>query len=168
MWIAQHNRKTFMKNLWSPWRMRYITEFKKNGCVFCAALKLEDGIENLILYRGGKAFVILNAFPYTSGHLMVLPYQHVPDLSDLDVATRSEMMELVTKTSQVLRAIYSPEGFNIGINMGEAAGAGIEEHIHIHIVPRWVGDTNFMTAVGQTRVLPEALEETYRRVKNAW
>jgi ATP adenylyltransferase len=99
---------------------------------------------------------------------MVLPYQHSPDLSDLDVETRAEMIELVTKTSQVLHEIYSPGGFNIGINMGEAAGAGIEEHIHIHIVPRWQGDTNFMTAVGQTRVLPEALEETYRRVKDAW
>ncbi|HSG25808.1 MAG TPA: HIT domain-containing protein [Anaerolineales bacterium] len=157
-----------MKHLWSPWRMRYITEFKKNGCVFCGALELEDGPENLIVSRGQKTFVILNAFPYTSGHLMVLPYQHVPDLSDLDAETRAEMMEMVTKSSQVLRTLYTPEGFNIGINMGEAAGAGIEEHIHIHIVPRWMGDTNFMTAVGQTRVLPEALDETYRRVKDAW
>jgi len=148
--------------------MRYITEFKKNGCVFCGALTLKDGPESLIISRGQTAFVILNAFPYTSGHLMVLPYQHVPDLSDLDSDTRAEMMELVTKSSQVLKTLYTPEGFNIGINMGEAAGAGIEEHIHIHIVPRWMGDTNFMTAVGQTRVLPEALDETYRRVKNAW
>lgn len=148
--------------------MRYINEFKKNGCVFCAALQEEDGPDNLVAIRGQKAFVILNAFPYTSGHLMVLPYQHAPDLSDLDAATRAEMLELVTKASQVLRQIYTPEGFNIGINMGQAAGAGIEEHIHIHIVPRWMGDTNFMTAVGQTRVLPEALEETYRRVKDAW
>ena len=148
--------------------MRYINEFKKNGCVFCAALQEEDGPDNLVAFRGQKAFVILNAFPYTSGHLMVLPYQHAPDLSNLDAATRAEMLELVTKASQVLRQIYTPEGFNIGINMGQAAGAGIEEHIHIHIVPRWMGDTNFMTAVGQTRVLPEALEETYRRVKDAW
>jgi len=148
--------------------MRYITEFKKNGCVFCDALELEDGPENLIVSRGQKTFVILNAFPYTSGHLMVLPYQHVPDLSDLDAETRAEMIEMVTKSSQVLRTLYTPQGFNIGINMGEAAGAGIEEHIHIHIVPRWMGDTNFMTAVGQTRVLPEALDETYRRVKDAW
>ena len=148
--------------------MRYITEFKKNGCVFCGALTLEDGPENLIISRGQKSFVILNAFPYTSGHVMVLPYQHVPDLSDLDADTRAEMMEMVTKSSQVLKKLYTPEGFNIGINMGEAAGAGIEEHIHIHIVPRWMGDTNFMTAVGQTRVLPEALEDTYRRVKDAW
>jgi len=148
--------------------MRYITEFKKNGCVFCNVLQHEDGPENLVVFRGEKAFVILNAFPYTSGHLMVLPYEHAPDLADLDAQTRAEMLELVTKTSQVLRSIYSPEGCNIGINMGEAAGAGIEEHIHIHIVPRWIGDTNFMTAVGQTRVLPEALEETYRRVKGAW
>ena len=157
-----------MKHLWSPWRMRYLTEFKKKGCVFCGALALEDGPENLIVSRGQRSFVILNAFPYTSGHLMVLPYQHVPGLSDLDEETRAEMMEMVTKSSQVLRTLYTPEGFNIGINMGEAAGAGIEEHIHIHIVPRWMGDTNFMTAIGQTRVLPEALEDTYRRVKDAW
>jgi ATP adenylyltransferase len=148
--------------------MRYITEFKKNGCVFCGMLQYEDGPENLIVNRGETTFVILNAYPYTSGHLMVLPYQHVPDLADLDTETRAEMMELVTKTTRVLKDIYSPEGFNIGINMGEAAGAGIEEHIHIHIVPRWKGDTNFMTAVGQTRVLPEALDETYRRVQDAW
>ena len=157
-----------MKHLWSPWRMHYLSNFKKDGCVFCAALEQVDGLENLIVNRGTKAFVILNAYPYTSGHLMVLPYRHVPDLTDLDADTRAEMIELVATASQLLRRLYSPEGFNIGINMGEAAGAGIEEHIHIHIVPRWQGDTNFMTAVGQTRVLPEALEETYRRVKGAW
>lgn len=157
-----------MKQLWSPWRMRYLSSFKKHGCVFCQALKQEDSSENLVVYRGEQAFVILNAFPYTNGHLMVLPYQHVPDLSDLDAGVRAEMMELVTKASQVLRGLYAPEGFNIGINMGAAAGAGIGEHIHIHIVPRWNGDTNFMTAVGQTRVLPEELSQTYRRVKDAW
>lgn len=157
-----------MKQLWSPWRMRYLSTFKKNGCVFCHALQREDSPENLIVFRGERAFVILNAFPYTNGHLMVIPYKHVPDLADLEPEIRAEMIELVTKASQVLRKVYSPEGFNIGINMGEAAGAGIEEHIHIHIVPRWNGDTNFMTAVGQTRVLPEELSQTYQRVKEAW
>ena len=142
--------------------------FKKQGCVFCSVLDMPDGPENGIIFRGELAFVILNAFPYTSGHLMVLPYQHCRDLADLDRDTRSEMMELTTKVSEVLAEVYHPEGFNIGINMGEAAGAGIEEHIHIHVVPRWGGDTNFMTAVGQTRVLPEALEDTYERVREAW
>ncbi|MGD2028278.1 MAG: HIT domain-containing protein [Anaerolineales bacterium] len=157
-----------MKHLWSPWRMRYLNSQKIEGCVFCNALKLPDGVENMILYRGERSFVILNAFPYTSGHLMVIPIDHVPDLTDLDKATRAEMIELVTKASEVLRDVYGPEGFNIGINMGEAAGAGVGDHIHIHIVPRWKGDTNFMSAVGETRVLPEELSETYRRVKDAW
>jgi ATP adenylyltransferase len=149
--------------------MAYIRAFKKNGCVFCQALaQPQDGEDNLIVTRGEKAFVILNRFPYTSGHLMILPYQHARQLDDLDPETRAEMIELVTKGSQVLQEVYNPQGFNIGINMGEAAGAGIEEHIHIHIVPRWSGDTNFMSAVGETRVVPEPLAETYRRVKAAW
>ncbi len=158
-----------MKHLWSPWRMSYIKTFKKNGCVFCGlAAQLPDGPDNLIVFRGEKTFVILNAFPYTSGHIMVLPYRHVSRLAELEPDIRAEMMELVTKATGVLDRLYAPDAYNIGINMGEAAGAGIEEHIHIHIVPRWKGDTNFMTAVGETRVLPEALEETYRRVSEAW
>ena len=148
--------------------MRYITNFKKNGCVFCGALQQEDGPENLIVTRGERAFVILNAYPYTSGHLMVLPYQHAPDLALLDAETRAEMIELVTKASTVLRDLYSPEGFNIGINMGEAAGAGIEEHIHIHIVPRWQGDTNFMGTTAETRVVPETPEQTWERLYPAF
>jgi ATP adenylyltransferase len=149
--------------------MAYIRAFKKAGCVFCQALEqTTDGEDNLIVVRGEHAFVILNRFPYTSGHLMILPYLHVPRLEDLDPETRAEMMELVTKGTQVLQQIYNPQGFNIGINMGQAAGAGIEEHIHLHIVPRWSGDTNFMSSVGETRVVPEPLDETYRRVKAAW
>lgn len=158
-----------MKHLWAPWRMAYIKTFKKNGCVFCQALnEPQDGEENLIVTRGKNAFVILNRYPYTSGHIMILPYKHAPRLDDLDAETRAEMMELVNRGTQVLGQIYNPQGFNIGINMGEAAGAGIEEHIHIHIVPRWSGDTNYMTAVGDTRVVPEPLEETYRQVKAIW
>jgi ATP adenylyltransferase len=161
--------KISMKQLWAPWRMAYIQAFKKNGCVFCQALQhTSDGEENLIVFRGENAFVILNRYPYTSGHLMILPYRHAPNLEDLDPITRAEMIELVTRGSQVLERVYHSEGFNIGINMGQAAGAGIEEHIHIHIVPRWSGDTNFITAIGETRVLPESLSETYRRVLAAW
>ena len=149
--------------------MKYIQSFKKNGCVFCRAVKAKDQDDkNFIVFRGENAFVILNLYPYTSGSLMVLPYQHVPKLEALTPETRFEMIELVNKASIALTEVYGPEGFNIGINMGEAAGAGIEEHIHVHIVPRWNGDTNFMTAVGQVRVLPETLEETHRRVKEAW
>ena len=158
-----------MKQLWAPWRMAYIRTFKKNYCVFCQALEhTPDGGENLIVIRGKKSFVILNRFPYASGHLMVIPFQHAPRLEDLTPETRAEMIELVTKGSQVLTEIYQPEGYNIGINMGEAAGAGIEEHIHIHIVPRWRGDTNYISTIGETRVLPETLDETYRRVLAEW
>lgn len=158
-----------MDHLWSPWRMSYIQSPKsKNGCVFCEALEKEDGQKNLIVYRGEYSFVILNRYPYTSGHIMILPFIHRPNLIDLDAPTRAEMMELTAKGTDVLQKQYNPQGFNLGANLGEAAGAGIEEHIHIHIVPRWTGDTNFMSSLGQTRVLPEALEDTYRRIKEIW
>ena len=158
-----------MNHLWSPWRMTYIENSKKEeGCVFCNAQAKADGEENLIAFRGRNAYVILNRFPYTSGHLMVIPFVHVSNLEDLDLDTRSEMMELTSRCTTELRKIYKPQGFNVGINMGEAAGAGVLGHVHIHIVPRWAGDTNFMSAVGETRVLPEALEDTFRRVHKAF
>jgi ATP adenylyltransferase len=149
--------------------MDYIkSEKNKDGCVFCEALDQPDGAENLIVFRGQNAFLILNRYPYTSGHLMVLPFNHHPTLTDLDIKTRAEMMELTTKGMQVLENLYQPQGYNLGANIGEAAGAGLEEHVHLHIVPRWRGDTNFITTTGEIRVLPEALEETYRRVREAW
>ncbi|MBW8012578.1 MAG: HIT domain-containing protein [Chloroflexi bacterium] len=158
-----------MKHLWSPWRMEYIKSEKNNaGCVFCEALDQTDGAENLIVFRGQSAFLILNRYPYTSGHLMALPFEHTPTLTGLNPQIRAEMMELTTKGMQVLETLYQPQGYNLGANIGEAAGAGIEEHVHLHIVPRWKGDTNFITTTGETRVLPEALEETYRRVREAW
>jgi len=139
---------------------------KENGCVFCMAQEMQDGAENLIAYRSGHAYVILNRFPYTSGHIMVNPFKHVSTLEELDPETRAEMMELTTNCTTILKKIYNPQGFNVGINMGEAAGAGIPGHVHIHIIPRWMGDTNFMTSVGETRILPEALEKTYERIRN--
>ena len=149
--------------------MEYIGNAKKEeGCVFCNAQARADSAENLIAYRGAASFVILNLFPYTSGHLMVIPFIHKPNLEELDPATRAEMMELTSRCTTVLKDIYKPHGFNIGVNIGEAAGAGVLGHVHIHIVPRWNGDTNFMSSVGGTRVLPEALEETYRRVQAAF
>ena len=158
-----------MNYLWSPWRMEYITSPKSDeGCIFCIALKQVDGPDNLVVFRGPKAFVLLNRFPYTSGHLMIVPYEHKPSLELLEAGSRTDIMDLSARAIQVLQEIYSPQGFNLGMNIGSAAGAGISEHVHLHVVPRWVGDTNFMSSVSQTRVLPELLEETYRRVKEVW
>lgn len=146
--------------------MEYIeSNNKEDGCIFCTAQEREDGAGNLIAYRGERAYVILNRYPYTSGHLMVNPFEHKSSLEELDPKTRSEMMELTSRCTTVLKNVYKPHGFNVGVNMGEAAGAGVLGHVHIHIVPRWKGDTNFMSSVGQTRVLPEALEDTFNRVK---
>jgi len=158
-----------MDHLWSPWRMEYILAPKTDeGCIFCNGLKHEDGPDNLIVFRGQQAFVMLNRFPYTSGHLMVVPYQHQPSLECLDSSSRLDIMDQAARALQVLESLYKPQGFNLGINIGSAAGAGILDHVHLHVVPRWVGDTNFMSSLSQTRVLPELLEETYRRVRNAW
>ncbi len=157
------------KYIWSPWRMKYIMAHEKSSdCIFCVALQSGNDEENLIVYRGERAFVILNRYPYTSGHLMVVPYAHHGTLNKLDEETRHELIDLSTRAECVLQAVYEPEGFNVGVNIGTAAGAGVAGHIHIHIVPRWFGDTNFMSSVADARVLPETLEDTYRRVKEAW
>ncbi|MBK8824538.1 MAG: HIT domain-containing protein [Anaerolineales bacterium] len=158
-----------MNHLWSPWRMTYIEKHEKeSGCVFCNAQAKADSAENLIAFRGKNAYVILNRFPYTSGHLMVIPFAHVSNLEELDSNTRAEMMELASRCTTILRKTYRTESFNMGINIGEAAGAGVLGHVHIHIVPRWAGDTNFITTTGETRVLPEALEDTYKRVREGF
>jgi ATP adenylyltransferase len=149
--------------------MKYIQGNRtEQGCVFCRAANGEDGLENLVFHRGEGAFMILNRFPYTSGHVMCVPYAHVEQLPKLPRQVQHEVIELVTKAVAVLSEVYQPEGFNVGMNLGEIAGAGIAEHLHMHIVPRWGGDTSFISTVGQTRVLPESLEETYQRVKAAW
>ncbi|MHC1740236.1 MAG: HIT domain-containing protein [Anaerolineaceae bacterium] len=158
-----------MDTLWSPWRMKYITDYNNPGkCVFCTSPELVDGPENLIVHRGSHAYVILNRFPYTTGHLMIVPFEHHPSLENFEPEVRAEMMEMVNEAVKILRKVFKPQGFNIGINLGSAAGAGIAEHMHIHIVPRWVGDTNFMSTVGETRILPEELEATYARLARAW
>ncbi|HPN51879.1 MAG TPA: HIT domain-containing protein [Anaerolineaceae bacterium] len=149
--------------------MKYIQNHQKmGGCVFCHAQKMEDGPENLIVCRGRLAFLILNRFPYTTGHLMAVPNVHSPSLDLLQPEVRAEMMELAARAVTVLTRVYHPDGFNLGINIGSAAGAGIAEHLHFHVLPRWGGDTNFMASVADTRVLPETLEDSYRRVKEAW
>jgi ATP adenylyltransferase len=158
-----------MEHIFSPWRMEYILSDKENkDCILCKFVGETDDLKNLIVYRGIRAYVILNRYPYTSGHLMVVPHAHQPSLELLDPVTRSEMMELTSRALEVLGGIYQPGGFNVGINIGTAAGAGISNHVHMHVVPRWGGDTNFMTALGDVRVLPEALEDTCRRVMEAW
>jgi len=158
-----------MNHLWSPWRMEYIeNNTKEDGCIFCIAQAKEESAENLIAHRGERAYVILNRYPYTSGHLMVVPFEHKATLEELDPLTRAEMMELTTLCMTVLRNVYNPQAFNMGANIGEAAGAGVKEHVHIHIVPRWQGDTNFISTLGETRVLPELLEDTYERVKKGF
>ena len=149
--------------------MTYIENSKKEeGCVFCIAQSKADSAENLIAFRGKNAYVILNRYPYTSGHLMVIPFDHVSNLEALNAETRAEMMELASRCTTVLRKTYRTESFNMGINIGEAAGAGVLGHVHIHIVPRWHGDTNFMSTTAEMRVLPEALEDTYQRVKEGF
>ena len=158
-----------MKRLWSPWRMKYIENHgKEEGCIFCNALAQQDNEKNLIVSRGKKAFVIVNLYPYTSGHIMVAPMAHQPSLELLNPDTRAEMMELVSQAIVVLKQIYKPQAFNVGANIGEAAGAGVPDHVHMHIVPRWNGDTNFMSTLGETRVLPESLEKTYKRIREAF
>lgn len=158
-----------MKRIWAPWRMDYIKNSEPEpGCIFCKRLEMEDSAENLILHRGEKAFAILNRYPYTNGHMMVVPYQHTASIEDLDAATQAELMKLTAEAVRVLRTVYAAEAFNVGMNIGAAAGAGIADHVHVHIVPRWDGDTNFMSTTAHTRVLPEALEVTYARLRDAW
>lgn len=158
-----------MKRIWAPWRMDYVEgKLKENDCIFCNRAEMDDDKENLILFRGVQAFVILNLFPYTNGHTMIVPFEHKPSLEDLNESTRSELIQLTTEAVIVLRNVYRAEAFNIGINIGEAAGAGIAEHIHVHIVPRWMGDTSFMTTTTETRVLPESLEKSFRKLRAEW
>jgi len=156
-----------MKRLWAPWRMKFV-ETKTAGCVFCNVQKKTDGPDNLVISRGKNCFVILNRFPYTSGHLLVVANQHKNSIEDLDAETRAEMMEQTTRAMVVLRSVYHPDAFNVGANIGEAAGAGIAGHVHIHVVPRWTGDSNFMMTLAEIKVMPEALVETYARVLAAW
>ena len=154
-----------MDYLWTPWRYRYIASVKKSDpCVFCDAAAAKDDRDTLILLRGDKNFVILNRYPYTSGHLMVVPYAHVADLASADAEALAEMMRLAQRLQTALQNTYRPEGFNIGMNLGRAAGAGIVGHLHLHLLPRWAGDANFMTVVGETRVEPEELGTTYDRL----
>lgn len=154
-----------MSNIWAPWRIEYILGPKGGNCFLCEIFSEADDAKNRILRRGPTCAVVMNRYPYTGGHLMICPYRHTADLSELSGEERNEMMELTVKSLRILREIMKPHGFNVGYNLGEAAGAGLKEHLHQHIVPRWNGDTNIMPVLGGVTVIPEAMDELYARLK---
>ena len=157
-----------MDYLWTPWRYQYVAETRHTaGCVFCDLPAANRDEESFIVLRGVKNFVILNRYPYTSGHVMIVPYAHTADFAGLDTATTSEMMLLAQRVQAALAGVYTPDGFNLGMNLGRSAGAGIADHIHLHLLPRWNGDTNFITTVGETRMQPEDLSTTYAKLRKA-
>lgn len=154
--------------IWAPWRLNYVKGASKDNeqeCVFCAAGSAGDDREMLILHRGDNCFVILNKFPYTNGHLMVAPYEHLGALQNLPEDTLTEMMSLTQRAMSALQDAYDPHGFNVGMNQGRVAGAGVEHHVHMHVVPRWGGDTNFMPVLGDTRVMPQTLEQSLEELE---
>jgi ATP adenylyltransferase len=153
------------QKLWAPWRMEYITRSKSDECIFCTKKSATDDRNNLVLHRSDKAFVLMNLYPYNNAHLMIAPYLHVDNIHELDEVTRSEIMELSEASMRVLEEALIPDGFNMGANIGSAAGAGIKDHVHFHVVPRWIGDTNFMPVLGHTKVLVEGLLESYDKLK---
>lgn len=156
------------ERLWAPWRLEYIRSAdKQQGCIFCLKPAESQDEQNLILYRGKKAFILLNRFPYTTGHLMVALYRHTDDLGEFEVEEQVELLQLTHLSLRLLEKVYQPQGYNVGVNLGRAAGAGIVGHFHLHVVPRWVGDTNFMPVLGEVRVIPENLEDTYRKLRAA-
>ena len=157
-----------MRQLWAPWRLAYIQQDHPEGCIFCAAAAGGDDRANLVVYRRRHAFVMLNLYPYNSGHVMVVPSRHVARLADLDDAELLEVMQTTTLSLRTLEHVFHPEGANVGMNLGRAAGAGIDEHLHVHVVPRWVGDTNFMPVLGDVKVIPEHLDATYDRLLGAF
>jgi ATP adenylyltransferase len=158
-----------MDRLWSPWRYAYVSKADPvQGCIFCEKAAEDRDEANYIVHRGRKNFLLLNLYPYTTGHVMIAPYEHVATLEAASLETLEEMMALARAAERNLRAIYRPQGFNIGMNLGECAGAGVAGHIHLHVVPRWPADSNFMSVVGETRVLPEAIEATYGKLLDAF
>ncbi|HEV2102837.1 MAG TPA: HIT domain-containing protein [Candidatus Acidoferrum sp.] len=159
-----------MDYLWTPWRYQYMAQAaagQQPECIFCDAVKRNQDGETLIVHRAKKSFVILNRFPYTSGHVMIVPYAHVAELHFCEPGALAEMMELAQRIETIFRVGYKPDGMNLGMNLGRAAGAGVAGHLHLHMLPRWIGDSNFMTVTGETRVHPEDLKTTYERLSKA-
>jgi ATP adenylyltransferase len=159
-----------MDYLWAPWRSTYMKDrgSAAAGCIFCAAAAAEDNLHNLVVYRGKFSFILLNRYPYTSGHVMIAPFDHISRLQAATSETALEIMSLTRAAERVIEEAYRPDGLNLGMNLGEAAGAGIEQHIHMHLLPRWWGDSNFITTVGDTRILPETLEDTYQKIQKGF
>lgn len=157
-----------MEILWAPWRIDYIRSEKEPGCIFCSKPAEDSDRQNLIVHRGREIFVIMNRFPYNNGHLLIVPYRHEADMNALSREENAEMMELLQRSARALKLVVRPQGFNIGMNVGTAAGAGIEDHLHFHIVPRWHADSNFMPVLGHTKIISEALEETWKQLFQAF
>ncbi len=157
-----------MQHIWAPWRIKYIQQEKPEGCILCEKPADSNDAANYILYRGIKSFVMLNSYPYNPGHLLVAPFRHIASPEELTAEERSEYFEIVCLAVKVVKQVLSPGGLNIGANLGRIAGAGIEDHFHTHIVPRWQGDTNFMPVLSDIRVMPEALAETYDKLKEGF
>jgi len=156
------------QRLWAPWRLQYIQAAKPDECIFCSKPAAAADEETHIVRRGERCFAMLNTFPYNNGHLMIAPYRHVPSIEELDEPELLELMSLAQGSLAALRGAYRPEGFNMGINQGKVAGAGVEDHIHLHVVPRWAADTNYMPVVAATRVLPQALDDSWSTLVKAW
>ena len=157
-----------MDYLWTPWRYAYVSAAEKaTGCIFCNLPKAGDDAKVRIVHRGRFCYIVLNTYPYTPGHVMIVPFAHLDELQKLPVEAAHEMMNLSQKVEGVLRQLYAPDGVNLGMNIGKAAGAGIAGHIHMHVLPRWVADANFVSVVGETRILPESLDVTYERIRGA-
>ncbi len=157
--------------IWAPWRLEYVKDAAKDNedeCIFCSKPAADDDEANLIVHRGERCFVLLNLFPYTNGHLMVAPYEHIGALQDLDAETVAEMMALAQAAMRRLEQAYSPHGYNVGFNQGRIAGAGFENHIHMHVVPRWGGDTNFMPVLADTRVMPQTPQQSYEALRGGF
>jgi ATP adenylyltransferase len=157
-----------MERLWAPWRLQYVAKERAAGCFFCDKPLAGDDRAAYIVHRGTHAYVLLNAFPYNNGHIMVAPYAHIADLEELPSETIHEMMDLAQLATRALKSSFNPDGLNLGFNVGAAAGAGIKDHLHLHLVPRWVGDTNFMPVIGDVRVIPESLQQTYDKLTEAF
>jgi ATP adenylyltransferase len=159
-------RRVANQRIWAPWRLPYVKDAAKDSeCIFCGKPAEENDEETFIVHRGERCFVILNTFPYTNGHLMVAPFEHVAKLQDLDSDTVAELMALSTRAMAIIDDVYHPEGYNVGFNQGRIAGAGYDSHIHVHVVPRWAGDTNYMPVLADTRVMPQSLEDSYEALK---